>query len=83
MLQKGFIGYNIQTPILWMRAGSDMYKRRGGWKYVKSQYRLLKYMRQINFVTMHEFLMQLVVRMIGTLIPGWMRGFIYRNFLRK
>ena len=66
-----------------MRAGSDMYKRRGGWKYVKSQYRLLKYMRQINFITRNELFMQSAVRIIGTLIPGWMRGFIYRNFLRK
>lgn len=83
MLQHGFIGYNLQEPLLWMRAGSDMYKRRGGWKYVKSQYRLLKYMRRINFITRNELFMQSVVRIIGTLIPGWMRGFIYRNFLRK
>jgi glycosyltransferase involved in cell wall biosynthesis len=83
MFSNGFKGYNIQSPLVWVRVGKDMYARRGGWKYVESQYKLLKYMRQINFITKNEFLMQSVVRMIGTLIPGWMRGFIYRNFLRK
>lgn len=83
MLSKGFKGHNIQIPLVWVRVGKDMYARRGGWEYVKSQYRLLKYMRQINFITRNELFMQSVVRIIGTLIPGWMRGFIYRNFLRK
>lgn len=55
----------------------------GGWKYVKSQCKLLKYMREINFITKNEFLIQSVVRIIGTLIPGWMRGFLYRYFLRE
>ena len=51
MLEKGFIGYNIQTPILWMRAGSDMYKRRGGWKYVESQIKLFRYMKDVGFIS--------------------------------
>lgn len=83
MFSNGFKGYNIQSPLVWVRVGKDMYARRGGWKYVESQYKLLKYMRQINFITKNEFLMQSVVRMIGTLIPGWMREVLYHHFLRN
>ena len=36
VLQHGFRGYNIKEPLLWMRAGADMYKRRGGKKYAES-----------------------------------------------
>ena len=33
MLQNGCQGMNLQTPLLWMRAGSEMYRRRAGRKY--------------------------------------------------
>ena len=36
MLMAGYQGYNIQEPLLHMRAGSDMYLRRAGWKYAKT-----------------------------------------------
>ncbi len=32
MLMAGYHGYSIQAPLLHMRAGSDMYKRRAGWR---------------------------------------------------
>lgn len=83
MIQKGFLGYNIQSPILWMRAGSDMYKRRGGWKYVESQIRLLRYMKNTDFISEAEFLSAYAIRIIGTLIPGWLRRIMYQKFLRK
>ena len=35
MLQNGTKGYNLQIPLLWMRAGSDLYKRRSGLKYFR------------------------------------------------
>ena len=37
ILQNGYKGYNLQEPLLWMRAGEEMYKRRAGIKYAKSQ----------------------------------------------
>ena len=45
MLMAGCQGYNIQEPLLHMRAGSDMYLRRAGWKYAKTQAELFKFMK--------------------------------------
>ena len=45
MLMAGYQGYNIQESLLHMRAGSDMYLRRAGWKYAKTQARLFKFMK--------------------------------------
>lgn len=83
MLQKGFIGYNIQTPILWMRAGSDMYKRRGGWKYVGSQIQLFKYMEQSGFISSGQYRLQSFIRFVGAIIPNWLRTILFNKLLRK
>ncbi len=83
MLQHGFIGYNLQEPLLWMRAGSDMYKRRGGWKYVQSQHNLFKYMAQTGFITGSQYQIQSLVRLIGAVVPNWMRAFLFKQILRK
>ena len=50
MLMAGYQGYNIQEPLLHMRAGSDMYQRRAGWKYAKTQAKLFKFMKQQGFI---------------------------------
>jgi glycosyltransferase involved in cell wall biosynthesis len=83
MLKDGFIGYNIQEPLLWMRAGSDMYKRRGGLKYILSQKQLFKYMRDIGFITAKEYIEQLVVRTITSSMPNNLREFIFQVILRS
>ena len=83
MLQHGFIGYNLQEPLLWMRAGSDMYKRRGGWKYVQSQHNLFKYMAQTGFITGRQYQVQSVVRLIGAVVPNWLRAFLFKKILRS
>lgn len=83
MLQQGFIGYNLQEPLLWMRAGSDMYKRRGGWKYVQSQRDLFKYMAQTGFITASQYQIQSAIRLIGAVVPNWLRAFLFKQILRK
>lgn len=83
MLQHGFIGYNLQEPLLWMRAGSDMYKRRGGWKYVQSQRNLFKYMAQTGFITGSQYQVQSLVRLIGAVVPNWLRAFLFKKILRS
>lgn len=83
MLIKGYQGYNIQEPLLHMRAGSDMYKRRGGWKYFVSQYRLLQYMYQQSFITLKLYVLGMGVRFGVAIMPNDLRNFIFYNLLRK
>ena len=83
MIQIGAIGYNISTPILWMRAGSDMYKRRAGIKYVKSQNRLFKYMYKTKFISLTQYIKMTLIRTIVSLMPNGFRTIFYKVFLRK
>lgn len=66
-----------------MRAGSDMYKRRGGWKYFLSQRKLLCYMHQSEFITCSQYLMGTFIRLGVAMAPNNFRSFIFNNILRR
>lgn len=83
MLMNGSQGYNLQTPLLYMRAGSDMYKRRSGYKYAKSQCRLFSYMKTQGFIDTTEYLFSCALRMSSSCAPNWLRKAVFRTVLRK
>ena len=83
MLQKGSIGYNLQEPLLWMRAGSDMYKRRAGWKYAKSQKALFKYMKDSGFLSEAQYVKSVIIRGCSSVTPNWLREFMFKTMMRK
>lgn len=83
MLMTGYQGYNIQEPLLNMRAGSDMYKRRAGWKYAKTQARLFKFMKKQGFIGVGQYIKSCVIRSGSSLAPNWLRKFMFEKVLRK
>lgn len=83
MLLAGSKGYNIQEPVLWMRAGSDLYKRRGGWEYVSSEKKLFSYMLTRGFISKGEYTRAVVSRAAGAMVPNWLRSVLYKRMLRK
>lgn len=83
MLMAGYRGYNIQEPLLHMRAGSDMYKRRAGWKYAKTQVRLFRYMRNQGFIGNGQYIKSCVIRSGSALAPNWLRKFMFERLLRN
>ena len=82
MLMAGCQGYNIQEPLLHMRAGSDMYLRRAGWKYAKTQARLFRFMKQQGFIGNGQYIKSCVIRIGSALAPNWLRKFIFERVLR-
>lgn len=83
MLLKGFQGYNIQEPLLWMRAGNELYKRRAGWMYAKSQHALFKYMKDNRFIDSRQYTCSLALRVGASLSPNWLRKIMYRLCVRN
>ena len=83
MILRGSKGYNIQEPVLWMRAGSDLYKRRSGWQYVESEKRLFSYMLDRGFISKGEYYQAVVSRTAGAMVPNAVRSFLYKRMLRK
>lgn len=83
MLMAGYQGYNLQEPLLHMRAGSDMYRRRSGYRYAKSQIALLCYMRSRGFITYSQLIKGAVLRAGSSLAPNWLRQLMFEKILRK
>ena len=83
MLMAGYQGYNIQEPLLHMRAGSDMYMRRAGWKYAKTQAKLFKFMKDSGFIGNGQYIKSCVIRSGSELAPNWLRKFMFEKVLRK
>lgn len=83
MLQKNLQGYNIQEPLLWMRAGSEMYKRRAGWKYLTSQNKLFKYMLDSGFISEAQYLKNMSARTFSTMLPNEVRARMFKMFMRR
>lgn len=83
MLMAGYQGYNIQEPLLHMRAGSEMYLRRAGWKYAKTQAKLFKFMKDSGFIGNGQYMKSCVIRSGSALAPNWLRKFMFEKVLRK
>ena len=83
MLLNGARGYNIPQSLLWMRAGSDMYKRRAGWKYAKGSCQLFRYMRDNKMIGIVSCYKSCILRTGSALAPNWLRELMYGNLLRK
>ena len=83
MLLNGNNGYNFQEPLLHMRAGTDMYKRRAGWKYAKSQEKLFSYMKKEGIIGNVQYIKSCVIRSGSALAPNWIRKLAFEKVLRK
>lgn len=59
MMQHGCKFRNLEDVLVNVRVGKDMYARRGGWKYFKSEYFLQKYMWQQHIIGLFIFYIML------------------------
>ena len=83
MLMAGYEGYNIQEPLLYMRAGTSMYKRRAGWRYAKTQIELFRFMWKQGFINAWQYAESCIIRSGSALSPNWLRKFMFEMLLRK
>ena len=82
MIQNNCIGYNLQQPLLWMRASPELYCRRGGLRYLKSQKTLFRKMKDRGLISNLEYLLCTIERGGSALLPGKIRRLLYVYFLR-
>ena len=82
MLSKGYQGYNIQEPLVWMRGGPELYKRRFHWSYVKHQLDIFKVMRSQGFISFPRYIMSSLIRIIFYVMPSGIRNVLVKKVLR-
>ena len=82
LLQNGCKGYNVQESLVLMRAGDDLYLRRGGKEYAKCIKDFKKHMLSVGYITRFNYLTQTGARVAVALAPNKFREKIYKKKLR-
>ena len=83
MLANGCRGYNIQNSILYMRSGSELYKRRGGVTYTAYALRFRKMVKKAGYCNTKDYIISCVGHILFGIVPNKLRMFFYSNILRK
>jgi len=84
MYLSGATFKNLKDCLVCVRVGEEMYQRRGGWKYFKSEAKLQGYMFNHGIINIVTYINNVAIRLIlQVLMPNKLRGFIFKKFARK
>lgn len=76
--------YNIQENLVNVRVGKEMYQRRGGWRYFKSEASIQRFMWKNKLISLPRFGYNVLIRFIvQVVLPNGLRGWVFRHFARK
>ena len=82
MLQTGARAANINDSLVFVRAGQDMFERRGGWSYFKKYREGRKKIYATGFISWWEYIGSLGIQFVVALLPNNIRGKLFVNQLR-
>ena len=75
---------NLPDTLVNVRVGKEMYQRRGGKKYFKSEANIQKLMRENGLISWPRYCFNVIVRLgIQVAMPNWLRGFIFQKLFRR
>lgn len=84
MAEAGCRFANLPDTLVNVRVGKEMYARRGGWKYFKSEKGLQDYMLGHKMISLPRYCYNVFGRfVIQVAIPNKLRGFIFQKLFRK
>lgn len=84
MIQQNCTFRNLEDVLVKVRVGSDMYARRGGWRYFRSEFLLQKYMWKQHLIGGGRFFYNVMGRFIvEIMMSNGMRAFVFQKYLRK
>lgn len=75
---------NLPETLVNVRVGREMYQRRGGWRYFKSEAKLQKYMLSNRVIGFGTYAVNVAKRLVvQVLLPNRLRGWVFQKFARK
>ena len=84
MVEQGMKFANLQDNLVNVRVGDEMYQRRGGLKYFKSEEGLQRYMLCHNLISLPRYLYNTAIRFaVQVAMPNRLRGWVFRTFARS
>lgn len=82
MLMNGCKMYNLQESLLYFRSSSDMFRRRGGWGYARTEIRLNRLFYKMGYISLSRLLRNVAVRSTVRIMPNALRARVYMHLLR-
>lgn len=79
MIIGGAKFYNIQEPLANIRSGYAQLERRGGFKYAIEEFKFLKKLKEIGFLSTSQFIKSVVIRFIARVLPKSLLKNIYKK----
>lgn len=83
MIQNGAKCKNISEPLVYARIGKEMYERRGGLAYFLKYREGRKKVKETGYINIIDYYYTLIVQFIVSLVPGDIRGWIFKKILHK
>lgn len=84
MALNNFKFSNLPETLVFVRTGNDLYQRRGGKAYFKSELDIQKLMLSRGMISFTRFAVNTIERYIlQVLMPNKIRGFVFRTLARK
>ena len=82
MIDHGYLTANLPEVLVSVRAGEDMFARRGGMKYSMQDLRFEYFLFRINFINCFQLCINTMGRILVRLLPNRVRIVIYQKLLR-
>lgn len=84
MMLSGAKFTNTGTVLVYARVGEEMYQRRGGMKYFRSEAKLQKLMLDKGIIGFGRYAINVSERLVlQVLLPNKLRGFVWQKLARK
>lgn len=84
LMLGGYKFANLDDVLCKVRVGTEMYQRRGGWKYFISETRMQCFMLQANIISHRIFIINVLKRLfVQIILPNRLRGFFFQQFARE
>lgn len=84
MFKEGCLFQNLPDNLVYVRVGKEMYQRRGGFKYFRSEAKLQKYMWKQKIITLPQYMLNVSIRFfVQLLLPYYIRGIVFQELFRE
>lgn len=83
MIVAGCKMYNIQQSLLWFRISSDVYRRRGGWRYAMTEVRFQYRLWRLGYIGILQLMANSFTRFCIRVMPNEMRRRLYVKMVRN
>ncbi len=74
---------NLPDTLVYARVGKEMYQRRGGWRYFKSERNLQRYMLRHRLISFPRYCYNVLGRfVVQVVLTNRVRGFVFQKLFR-